>query len=454
MAKKQEPSILVPLETTPPLVHEAEGQILNDLAIIAGACYQQNVELTQGGYVPKRTANKIFPLLHGSRPDAYGDGDHYLDILFRTAQQLGLLQLAEIGGQKPRFMPGQDLAEWTTMDTTRQVQRWLELWWATGNFFWVDLAGEHFRPYEFGYYIDMRAARKSLTGYLAATCQPEQWYTLEAFLTNVKELKPQLLHPRGEHSAFDYGNVRSRKNALEFWDQTDGEIITGLLASTLHELGLVSLGYIESPSPELLGFNPYAFKLTDLAARVWQETGGTVVSASPLPERSLIVQPNFELLLLQPDYPTLYQLLPFARVDQIEMVSRLTLTKESVRRGVEAGWSVERILQILQRLSQKDLPQNVLYTLQDWSRFYKAATISQVILLELSSETAADEICGSARLRNLELRRLGPLAVLVEGHVSLQVLRSTLEKEGVIAHIHGEILNARDFSSPSYGRSR
>ena len=138
------------------------------------------------------------------------------------------------------------------------------------------------------------------------------------------------------------------------------------------------------------------------------------------------------LLLLQIDFPTLYQLLPFARVDQVEIVSRLTLTQESVRRGVEAGWGVERSLQTLREHSQKDLPQNVLYTMQDWSKFYKDATVSQVLLLEVSSETVADELCASAKFRALELRRLGPLAILVSGQVSLQVLRNTLEKEGVI----------------------
>jgi len=204
--------------------------------------------------------------------------------------------------------------------------------------------------------------------------------------------------------------------------------------------------------------NPDAFLFTELAAQaMWDKNTARLEGSENGRARTLIVQPNFELLLLQPDYPTLYQLLPFVKVEQIEMVSRLTLTQESVRRGVEAGFGVEHVLKTLRACSQKELPQNVLYTLQDWGRLYKDATISQTILIEVSSETVADEICASSKLRSLELRRLGPRAIAVGGQVSLQVLRTTLEKDGIILHIQGDILNAREFASAvtaGYGKRR
>jgi hypothetical protein len=115
---------------------------------------------------------------------------------------------------------------------------------------------------------------------------------------------------------------------------------------------------------------------------------------------------------------------------------------------------VERILQTLRELSQKEPPQNVLYTIQDWGRLYKDATISQVLLLEVSSEGAADEICTSAKFRSLEPRRLGPRAIALDGQASLQTLRSALEKEGVIVRVQGNILNARDHASTYYGKRR
>jgi hypothetical protein len=433
------------------VVREAQSQVLSDLAIVVGAVYQQVIEPTQAGRIPKRIANKLSPLLHGSRPSYYEQVDNYLDMIFTTAKTLQLIRIHTSLGQKARYMPGPKLEEWANLQPFEQVRALLQLWCNPSVHFWSDVAGVNYQPagYGFNYYMDLHAAREALLDYITEECQPGKWYALESFLQTIKARNPMLLRERSRYAA--YSGMRNRQEVLANWENADGEMIAGLLASTLHEFGLVTTGYAaDADDYEDLG-NPVAFQFTGLAAEVlWDQH-------LPAPDervRTLIVQPNFELLLLQPDYPTLYEVLPFARVEQVEMVSRLTLTQESMRRGVEAGWSVERSIQILQERSQKELPQNVLYTLQDWGRLYKDATVTQVILLEVGSESVADEICASSKFRALGLRRLGPRAIAVGDQVSLQVLRSTLEKDGVILHIQGDILSARDVTSAStyYGR--
>lgn len=446
----------VELQEAPPIVHETHGQLLNDLAIVVGASYQMVIEPTQAGRVPKRLANKIFPLLHGSRPAYYEDTDNYLDMVFAIAEALDLLELRASTGQKARYMPGSQLSAWGSLQPFEQVRRLLEVWQSPVQRGWSDVAGINYRPssYIYNYYMDMHSARTGLLDHLIQECEPGQWYTLASFLQNAKAREPLLLREHSRYAA--YGGMRNRKEVIANWDHTDGEIIVGMLASTLNELGLVKIGYQVLPKAdeERGPRNPDAFCFTDLAAQALWRKG--LSEAKGEHARALIVQPNFELLLLHPDYSTLYQLLPFARVDQVDMVSKLTLTQESVRRGVEAGYGVERALRTLQEHSQKDLPQNVLYTLQDWGRLYKNAALSQVILLEVDSESVADEICASPKARALELRRLGPCAIAVGAQVSLQVLRTTLEKDGVILHIQGDILSARDVASSStyYGRRR
>ncbi|HEY3991643.1 MAG TPA: helicase-associated domain-containing protein [Ktedonobacteraceae bacterium] len=448
------------LEEVPVLIHDAQSQLLYDLAIVINAVYQMAIEPTQAGKVPKRLANRIFPLLHGSRPNYYEETDYYLDMVFMIAKDLELLQVKESLGQKARYMPGPKLEEWGRLEAFEQTRRLLMLWERAAVHSWSDIAGVNYRPDNYGYgsYIEAHSSRQGLLAYLAENCQPGRWYTLLPFLQRIKLNNLFLLR---EHSRYaSYGGTRNRKDVLANWDHLDAEIVTGILSSSLHELGLVTLGYLSTPAfddaEELK--NPDAFQFTELAAQaMWNMRPAQQESSSGERARTLIVQPNFELLLLQPDYPTLYKLLPFTRIAQVEMVSRLTLTQESVRRGVEAGHGVEQIVSILQACSQKELPQNVLYTLQDWGRLYKDATVSQVLLLEVGSEAIADEICASPKFRTLELRRLGPCAIVIGGQVSLQVLRTTLEKEGVILHIQGDILSAREFASAvtsGYGRQR
>ncbi|HVU67457.1 MAG TPA: helicase-associated domain-containing protein [Ktedonobacteraceae bacterium] len=442
----------------PPIVYEGASQLLSDLAIVVNAVHQMVIEPTQAGYVPKRLANKIAPLLHGSRPSPYEDSDYYLEMVFSIAESLKLINLQHSKTQKSRYTPASKLPEWMEMTSAEQTRRLLTLWEKASERAWSDVAGVNYRPnhYGFGAYLEAHASRQGLLEYLAEHCQPGKWYMLSSFLETLRETRPLILH---EHSRYaSYNQQRQRNEVLAQWSTLDGEIIVGMLSSSLHEMGLVALGFESEDSSEDNPFtikNPDAFAFTELAAQVIWNNQEVRTGADERP-RTLIVQPNFELLLLQPDYPTLYKLLPFTKVVQIDMVSRLTLTQDSVRRGVETGWGVAQIISVLQACSQKELPQNVLYTLQDWGRLYKNATISQMILIEVSSEAMADEIFASPKLRSLELRRLGPCAIAVGNQVSLQVLRTALEKEGIILHIQGDIMNARDFaaSSTSYGRRK
>jgi predicted ABC-class ATPase len=97
------------------------------------------------------------------------------------------------------------------------------------------------------------------------------------------------------------------------------------------------------------------------------------------------------------------------------------------------------MLQLLEEHSQKGMPQNVDYTLRDWVKLYKGVTISQVVLLEVSSEAVANEIFSSPKLKQLVqdfgLRRLGPRAIALNSDINLPELRRMLDKLGIVARI-------------------
>ncbi len=224
-----------------------------------------------------------------------------------------------------------------------------------------------------------------------------------------------------------------------------------MLDSTLRDLGLVAVGYETAPTQGQY-HNPIMFMLSELTATLFS-TGGqnTQVSEHTNNEkgsqRFLIVQPSFELLLLQPHLPTLYGMLPFVQVNQIGVASRLTLTRTSLLRGMAAGYNIEQIIQVLEEHSQKELPQNVVYTLRDWARQYKETRVSQVLLLEVSSEDIIAQLCASPKFQGFGIRLLAPFMLAVNGDIDLRELRNALEKEGIAPHLVG------NFSSRSSSRS-
>jgi hypothetical protein len=423
---------------------QAQGLPLTlfDLAIVVNAVYQQTIQPTQAGTLPKRITNKLRPLTSGqSRFSGYRDEDNYLTILFSTATTLGLIHCPPppLSDMKPTYELANQLEQWSQMTLVEQGRLLVRYWSEFPHNGWLDIVGELFaRDYNFLDYFTWSPfhLRKTLVTYLQR-CMPEQWYSIPSLLETIWQEAP---YPQPV-----YGRPKTRvtEREREKWMRQQGEVYIGMLASSLFEFGIVDLGYsYETPEEmEEHHYHPDAFMLNEFGSQVLLATK----SAEQLlteqndhgaeTKRTLIVQPNFELLILEPDMPTLYSVLPFAQVEQVKQVSRLTLTRNSLLRGMSNGLDLETILAILNRHSQKELPQNVDYTLHDWARAYKGARISTPVLIEVSSEAIADELVGSTALKSLGLRRLGPRALVTSKDIN--TVRNALDKIGVAVSFGG-----------------
>jgi hypothetical protein len=438
----------VPIPAPPPVILPAENSVIYDLAVITGAIYQQTIEPTQAGKVPKRIAVKIRPMLHGKERHRYaGDDDEYLDMLFNIAVELGIIRLAQtaLEGVKPHYEPGPQLEQWSKLDIVEQTRRVLEIWFK--SFRWMDIVGVHFKQWD-PYSWNPLKARSSIVE-LLQECLPGQWYSVASLLQKIWDKDPFELRPV-------HYNVRrmdrAKTSAMRMkWNSSDGEYYIGLLTSSLSEFGIVAPGFqklVPGETTELK--NPDVFTLTDLGVAVLAKEPKPQAQSvvSPLSNgngtRALVLQPNFELLILHPDMPTLYSLLPFAAVNQVNMVSKLTLTRNSVLRGMEAGATIDKILHVLETSSQKEVPQNVAYTLRDWVKLYKDVKISQVLLIEVSSETVADELCASSKLKKYNLRKIGGNILAASNDINVTDLRHAFEKEGIAVRISSDIITSQN----------
>jgi hypothetical protein len=501
--RKDIPIGLVSPAEPPALTFVGDALTYNDVAFLIGTIYQQNLELTKSGTVVKRLANKILPALGGTPRSEYaGEENRYLEMLLYQMRRMGLVELRNpsLPEGKRYYAPGPELEEWANMDVLAQT-RYLLSCWLTGHN-WLDASGANFKP-GFSFYSSEVAARGPMLGYLKR-CTPGTWYTVTSLLNTIRGTDPFILHPQERGSYFR--DKRRQQELEEHWEERDGELLIGMLSSSLYELGIVGLGYQDASvtRSEKRG-NPDFFMLTETGATVLNELGEHETIPAPaaarntyVPQdefedeleelvqvpvsagvqartqekkqakthkreapspverpRSLIVQPSFELLLMQPDLPTLYSLMPFAQINALGNVSRLTLSRASVLRGMEWGLTIDEILQLLATQSQKAIPQNVDYTLRDWAKAYRAVEISQVILLEVESEAHTNDLLASSKLKEFNPRRLGPTAIAISNSGNLQSLQRTLEKEGIVVHFSGTIITSQSQSQPKnryYGR--
>ncbi len=439
------PAATVPKDFVPAALRPGEMTIQYDIAYVINAIYQQTIEPTQVGRVPKRISNKLRTQLRGQvRPD-YQYDDNYIEMLLDIAKESGLVQISKspLPTIKDHYEVGERLSWWAGLDIRGQTIYLLNFW--QHSFRWDDLEGTHYRTWD-PYAWKPMAGREIILKHLT-NCAPGRWYTVTSLLQDIWEDDPFAMHPQPPY-ARKTGHSKT-KETREKWERGDGETYIGMLSSTLYELGIVDLGYDRANALEAQQqINPMAFMLTEIGATILPLLGKKLSQANTS-TRTLIVQPNFELLILQPDMLTLYSLLPFTQISQAGMVSRLTLSRASLLRALENGKNIDYVLHVLEEHSQKELPQNIIYSLNDWARSYKGARLSHVLLIEVSSEAVATQLNTSANLKTLGLRQLGPFVFALNSDHDVKQLKQTFEQEGISVQISGNIFIARSSRASS-----
>lgn len=334
----------------PRAVLPGDTPVLWDLAVLVATSQHQEIELTRAGSLPKRAAQRLLPLLTGPRARR-GDDEAlgYVELLKVEAQDLGLLAAPSPARRvRGRLTPGAKLESWARHDLVMQARRLLRRW--PMDRWWTDLPGANYHEW-MAFYLEVPIAREAVLK-LLRTCTPGVWYSLESFRATIRGDDPYVLRPSQRYAGESGFKLADDLRAQ--WEHTDGELIAGMFRSTLHELGIVALGYDRESVPAAgEEVNPDAFLLTELGAEVLTSE----LSASQQPSsRSMVVQPNFQVLLMEPFMPGLYGLLRFASLEQVGRVSRFTLTREALERALAAGPTARRSSIRCMRAPSSSLP--------------------------------------------------------------------------------------------------
>ena len=187
------------------------------------------------------------------------------------------------------------------------------------------------------------------------------------------------------------------------WPVVEGGFIRSLLLEPLFWMGMVDIGY--------RGSKPVAYRLTPMGA--WVLGVGPAVEI-PQQEGRVIVQPNFEIVALDPiSDRTLAVLDEFAERTGAERAIKYRLTRYSVYRSQRRGWTAARIIQTLNQMIQDPdpqarddlttrlpLPQNVVRTLEEWQRLHERITIHrQTTLLQAADAHLLDQLLQDSEIR-------------------------------------------------------
>ncbi len=388
------PQIVQPkLEAPEPhtIEHREPYEMPWDLLTLLAAAAQQDLALTlQDNRITKRLARKLNDsLIH---PADFKAGTEYIDLLVHMAQSLGLL--AELRGEQPALTLTPRADEWAKLSFDAQARRLYGLWQEDRK--WVE-------PATYGtiywWNSDLTGARKRLVRHLL-DLPAGQWISVDGFLRKIHLTEPFLIW--GQEELVRRFGLRALQGFRSQWFEIEGRIIIDMVKTTLFWLGAVELG--RDKHRRLL-----SFRLTEQGrALLGGYPQGAVAESVPRPTRFLLVQPNFEVLVLHPESHVLWNLMRTADLVRHDRVSTYVLNKESIRRGVESGLSPDEIVRFLDISTGKKLPQNVARSIRDWGGQVKRLEIQQVTLIEVEDAQVLDELIASRKTRRYIARRLSP----------------------------------------------
>ncbi len=266
---------------------------------------------------------------------------------------------------------------------------------------------------------------------LAEDVQP--WHNFTTFIARTKLYAPYLLFPRQyggrveRYSAANnpYGwDFRLRHGWLthrEGWYMVEGGFIRALVSGPLYWLGVVELDRVIVPN---------AFHLVPALPALFSPN--PIVQPEQTPAR-LVVQPNFELIVLDPVLESLLVSLDhFAERVSLEHIAQYRISRNSVTRGIQRGLHADDIQSVLEQASQGDVPQNVSYSLKEWERQARRVELwPQTTLFEVDDPAFLDTFLDDPRTRDLFQRRLSPTLAEVTPQ-QLQQLQEILWQQNYV----------------------
>jgi len=194
------------------------------------------------------------------------------------------------------------------------------------------------------------------------------------------------------------------EDEAEGWEVVEAGFVRTMLCEPLYWMGLVDLGFS--------GDRLVAYRLT--SAGEWA-LGLDSTLTIPEGEGKVIVQPNFEVIALDPISDlTLAKLDEFAERVSAERAITYRLSRKSVYRAQRNGWSARRIIATLNQMSDTQLPQNVQRTLEEWQEIHERIKVHRRSdMLQAADGTLLDRLMQDPRISSRFTNRVDQTVAII-----------------------------------------
>ncbi|TFG48379.1 MAG: hypothetical protein E4H33_04290 [Anaerolineales bacterium] len=254
--------------------------------------------------------------------------------------------------------------------------------------------------------LDSVRIRKLILNFLHSL-NTQEWWSIESFVTQVKEREPDFLRIGGEYESMFIKNTASGEFLTGFlsWEAVEGALIRYLLTGPLFWLGLLDLASAAA------GEAPLAFRLSTYFSAMIENSPPALALRHP--ERIQVRAKGEIRMTLNIPHKIRYQVARFCEWGPVKAEAYLyTLTPASLTRAEKQGLRVAHLLSLLKNHAEA-IPPNILAALERWEKSGVQASIAPKTVLRLGSPAVLKALKKSKASRYIQ-EQLGPTVVIIQ----------------------------------------
>ncbi len=139
-----------------------------------------------------------------------------------------------------------------------------------------------------------------------------------------------------------------------------------------------------------------------------------LLSHLPPGENGFYLQPNYQILAPSNlEHPVRWQLEQLADLTAVDRVMTYQLSKESVERGLNLGWTIAGMMDFLATRGRNPVPDNVRYTLAEWGKNFGRLAFVDAFVLQCADAELAAEVRSMPHIKPLILGELSPTLLVI-----------------------------------------
>ena len=249
---------------------------------------------------------------------------------------------------------------------------------------------------------------------------PDVWWSLGSFISQIKERFPDFLRSAGEYEAMFIKDTESSEflTGYSSWDSVEGELVRYILTGPLHWLGLIDLAGAEE------GGTALAFRV----GKLFQDfIAGHAPSLSPAKPDPIQIRSKGEIrVTMDVAHRIRYQIARFCEWGPYKADAYYYFITPSSLTGAEKqGLKVAHLLSLLKNHTEA-IPPNIMSALERWYKQGIQASISQKTIMRLGSPAVLEALKRSPAERYI-LEQLGPTVVIIKEGSEEKIAQALVE---------------------------